>query len=668
MTSARIPHFALLLLTLLVTAAFGSPALIQDLETAESDFRRAATSKNAEKRTTTLNALIELGDAGATPALIAEYARVSIKVRKAQDDSFRAKYALDRIEGLIKTMELRLERDPGLEESVKNQRSKRDRLRGNYDEAVRLTELWRPWRDEISAGTLTLFTGLAKGKRKKAEKSVWEIATDGENLGDRLACIELLGHIGTDGTAISLQKLYFEILAARTKTRKLLRKMSKDVREMEQRLQEDNARSGGRVNPALQQQYANEKAESAALRTQLTLESYIADGCIEAGGLALSREKGAVLEKSVNNLVKALKKAKSGGYAGLLEMLGGARVEPVRLRLRTLLAEAKEPLGRATLLEALSAAGDTSLIEEIVAVHLADESWLVRASAAESLATLRDKRGVPALIDRLAIEKEGRLRTDIAQALKGLTGKDFRTNVTLWQRWWKDSAATFEVPELGAEVEASALAEETVGLTFFGIRTESQRVLFVLDLSGSMNFSMVPRRNPDDDIRGGREPDLPQEGETSRLNAAKRDLQKAMGGLEEDAVFNVIFYASDVWSWQDDLVEMDASARTEVTEVIEELEAVGGTNIYGALQTAFEMAGAKEGNTWVKPKVDTIFLLSDGKPSIGVSTDPDEILSMVREANENAGITIHTIGLSGAQDAYLLRTLAEENGGIYAAR
>ena len=37
-------------------------------------------------------------------------------------------------------------------------------------------------------------------------------------------------------------------------------------------------------------------------------------------------------------------------------------------------------------------------------------------------------------------------------------------------------------------------------------------------------------------------------------------------------------------------------------------------------------------------------------------------------AAEAAGITIHTIGLSGAQDAYLMRSLAEQNGGPSAAR
>lgn len=668
MNSARISPILSSLILLLSLGAFVSPALGQDLETVESQFRKAATSKDAEKRTAALDALVALGDAGAVPVLIAEHARLSIKVRKAEKDSSRAKYALDRIEGLIKAMEFRFERDPSLEESVKAQREKRDDLKGKYEDGQRIAELWRPWRDEVSAGATILFTGLAKGKRKKAEKAIWVLAEEATDYRDRLAAIELIGRIGGDGSAIGIQKLYFEMLAKRSKTRKLLQKLNKDVRKLEQRLQEEAERDGRGASAATQQQYFRVRQESAELRKQLTLESYISDACIEAGGRALAREEGAVLDKSLAALVRSLGKGKSGAYVGLLEMLGAARVEPVRVRLRSLLSEAKSPLGRATLLEALGTAGDVSMVDEIVAVHLADESWLVRSSAAAALSTLRDKRGVPALIDRLAIDEEGRIRTDISKALVLLTGKDYRTNVTLWQRWWKEAEATFEVPELGIEVEASGKADDSVGLTFFGIRTESQRVLFVLDLSGSMEFSMVPRENPDDDTRNGREGDKPQDGEISRLVAAKRDLQKAMGGLEDDALFNVIFYASDVWSWKDNLVKMDSDSRQEVTEVIEELRAVGGTNIYGAMQAAFKMAGAKAGNEWVEPKVDTIFLLSDGKPSIGISTDADEILSMVREANENVGITIHTIGLSGAQDAYLLRTLAEENGGTYAAR
>ncbi len=108
--------------------------------------------------------------------------------------------------------------------------------------------------------------------------------------------------------------------------------------------------------------------------------------------------------------------------------------------------------------------------------------------------------------------------------------------------------------------------------------------------------------------------------------------------------------------------------RSDALRFVEELEAVGGTNIYGSLQRALELAEATGGDTWSAPKIDTIYFLSDGRPSVGVTTDPDEILSFVQGLNRSAGIVIHTIGLSGAQDAYLLRSLAEQNGGKYVAR
>jgi hypothetical protein len=53
---------------------------------------------------------------------------------------------------------------------------------------------------------------------------------------------------------------------------------------------------------------------------------------------------------------------------------------------------------------------------------------------------------------------------------------------------------------------------------------------------------------------------------------------------------------------------------------------------------------------------------------VGLTTQPDEILAYVREKNRSGGIVIHTIGLSGAQDAYLLSELAAQNGGTYSAR
>ena len=140
------------------------------------------------------------------------------------------------------------------------------------------------------------------------------------------------------------------------------------------------------------------------------------------------------------------------------------------------------------------------------------------------------------------------------------------------------------------------------------------------------------------------------------------------GGVEDGSVFNMIFYASDVWSWNDEVVVMDPDTRSEAMRFCESLDAIGATNIYGALKVALEQAGATGDDEWSEPKIDTIFFVSDGRATVGLSTDADETLAFVREMNTNAGVVIHTIGLSGAQDAYLLRSLAEQNGGSYTSR
>jgi hypothetical protein len=346
--------------------------------------------------------------------------------------------------------------------------------------------------------------------------------------------------------------------------------------------------------------------------------------------------------------------------------MASSGVEPAQAALHTMLTEEKEPGARAAAIEALAGAGDEEIVPYLLGTAVSDEDWIVRAAAADALARLRVKDAIPVLIERLEAE-DGRLRTDVREALVSLTGRDFRTNIELWRRFWRDEGEDFVVPALDELAErASEEAKESIGLTFFGIETESRRVLFVLDLSGSMNYSMVPRRHPNDEDPN--DPDMPRDGELSRLTAAKQALTKALGGIEDGSVFNLMFYATDVWTWQDQLVEMDTDMRADAMRYVEQLDANGGTNIYGALSMALELAGAEGGDEWSPPAIDTIYFLSDGRPSVGVTTEPDEILAMVHERNSTAGIVIHTIGLSGAQDAYLLRSLAEQNGGIYVSR
>jgi len=642
-------------------------ALKQDVDQLAKKLASAGAGGNTGERKAALQALVDTADPKAMPAISKEFARVNIELRKAHDDAFKARYSIERKEQLVESLEKRAENDQSLEASLKTQRDKLRELREKLNKAEKVIGKNTPWHEALVEGSRTLLTTVPTSKRKGLEKDAWKELENPElNVADRMASVDLLGYVGADGTAVSMQKLIVDLTKESGKLKKKLPKAMADVRKLEARLQKEARDSGGFTTS--NQQYERAKEEATGMQIAILNIAYLCEVAAEAGGRALAREEGAVLDKSAQTLIKAQKKGKDGARNYTIALLGHAHSEAVNLALHDSLLAEKDAAARAAMVEALAAAGDETWVEYGLTTLLADESWYVKRSTALALAKLRVRDAIPALIDGLEREP-GRTKTDYQEALTSLTGQNYRSNVPLWRRWWAENEETFVVPPI-AEIEAQASeeAKEAMGLTFFGIRTDSERVLFVLDLSGSMDFAMVPRDNPDDESGSGRGPDMPRAGEQSRLEAAKDAMKRALGGIGDGAVFNVIFYASDVWAWQDNLLDMTGETRSDAMRYVEDLDAVGGTNIYGALAQAFDMAGAESGDGWAEPKIDTIFFLSDGRPSVGLTTDPEEILAYVRDRNQSAGIVIHTIGLSGAQDAYLMRSLAEQNGGTYVAR
>ncbi|MCH2105461.1 MAG: HEAT repeat domain-containing protein [Planctomycetes bacterium] len=651
------------ILGLLLTQA-SAAGLDEEFDKKRKAFERVAVSGTPAERERALQELVGTEEPLAVTVLSGEFARAATKLRKAEEELVRVRYQLDRKRTLLLTLQMRAERDESLNESVAAQQQRIRDLEAQVERHQGVVEEMDPWIESMGAGASGLFASLGS-KAKSARKDLWETAEEAAELNQRLAAVEMLGFVGAEGTAVDMQKLIADLGKERSSERRKLPKLLIDVRKMEARMQKEQEQNDGRGSAATMQQYERAKAEAVSVQRAVVELARVMEACVDAGGRALKREEGPLLERALSALLKAQKKAKGDARLRTLEMIASSGSAEVVAALRSLLEKEKEPVVKGKVIAALAATGDTELSPWLLETALADESWQVRSRAIAALATLRVRDAIPALIERLS-NAEGRELTDCGEALTSLTGMNFHGNKELWRRWWADNSDGFVVPELKEESDASAAAEETVGVTFFGIRTDSRRVMFVLDLSGSMNFAMVPRDNPDDDPQ--KPYDMPRKDEFSRLDVAKTELMRALGGLDEGSIFNIVMYASDVWTWKDDLVEMEEDTRPKISEFLDSLEAVGATNLYSALEVALDISGAQASEKWQEPEIDTIFVLSDGRPSVGLSTDPDEILALVKERNEAAGITIHTIGLSGAQDAYLMRSLAEQNGGTYAAR
>lgn len=307
-----------------------------------------------------------------------------------------------------------------------------------------------------------------------------------------------------------------------------------------------------------------------------------------------------------------------------------------------------------------------------LAERMEDVRWLVRAAVVAALEKTPAKEGIDAIVKRM-VKEDGRLKDDCCRALKALTGADIAANPELWRVWWTENrekwtgkppaADSAKGPDPFANV-GKAPSENDRKTGFFGIQIESKRVVFVIDISGSMNSKM-----------GGSGPDA----KATRAELAREELKRVVAALEDGTIFNVVFFSSGVRVWKPEMQKADGKSRGEALQFIASVEFAGGTNTYDALEAAFGLGDLgkgkkRESDPTGDARVDTIVFLSDGKPSVGKVTDPDLIRAAVKDWNKSRRIAIHAVafgaasgkkeGMDGADPAFM-KGLATDTGGKY---
>ncbi len=305
------------------------------------------------------------------------------------------------------------------------------------------------------------------------------------------------------------------------------------------------------------------------------------------------------------------------------------------------LARSDRELVRNAALEAIGRTRDAQYLPVLVTA-LGHGYWSTRLAAARAIEELRLEAGVGALCQRLG-QEEGRMTVELADILWRLTGLPFRADASQWERWWQNEGASFRIPsreeleKREQDREERRLKQVTKSSTFFGVRVISHRVSFVIDVSGSME-ERIARGT---DTKG-----------STRLEIAKRELIACLDALDAGTYFNLIPFSNGVTPWKPRALERTSATLTEAREFVERLGALGGTNIHGALESAF-----------ADPSVDTIYFLSDGEPSTGALVDPAAIRMAVQAWNEHRGVVIHTISIG---DRFpLLEWLAKDSGGTH---
>lgn len=187
--------------------------------------------------------------------------------------------------------------------------------------------------------------------------------------------------------------------------------------------------------------------------------------------------------------------------------------------------------------------------------------------------------------------------------------------------------------------------DQTVGATkrtvaFFGDRVVPGSV-FCIDASGSMADETRLRKAAADGSGRTRVGDTPQIAVTPKepkLDIVKRELKSALNGLHPSWGFNLARYgdAADFWrpgkpGARVKLVDAREKSIRAAVEFTQQLVADGRTNIHDTLVQALSI-----------PEVDTIYLLSDGEPTLGGGMRAIE--RSVASMNYLRGVRIITYG------------------------
>ena len=322
---------------------------------------------------------------------------------------------------------------------------------------------------------------------------------------------------------------------------------------------------------------------------------------------------------------------------------------------------------RIAALDALETAPGTAWHHWVVA-RLADAEWGVQMVAARIAGKRTIGKAIPDLITALA-KAAPRVAEEINGSLKKLTQQNFEPFAEVWAKWWADNRSKFG--EDGKPLEPLAVGGvRPSDAAFYGIKVNSDKVVFVIDISGSMKEEKKAPENKGPTVTGdGPAPVAALSG--PKIEIAKSILKHAIEGLDKNAHFNIIAFNHSVTQWKDKMTLANPAGKEDAYAWIRDFPPKGSTYVDGALRMAFKLAGLGAFDKEYAPGVDTIFVLSDGAPTDNsfpnsVLMPPDEILGHVREWNLQKRVIINCVGIDNVVvGIQFLKDLAAQNGGTY---
>lgn len=389
-------------------------------------------------------------------------------------------------------------------------------------------------------------------------------------------------------------------------------------------------------------------------------------------------------------------------YKAACEAVAAMRAPEVEAKIQDVLRKSGgSAVNKMLLVDAMAERADRFAAEALGAALSARQAEVQRAA----LAAIGRKKllgamdGLIALLERLERREGDGLNANLVrQTLEDLTKESFATAAD-WRNFWEPRRGSFERPTTGdVKRPAEDATRRRERPTFFGSELRSNRLVFVIDVSGSMTAADPPGRTTTGGARrgpvtgGGQQPDRPAAPESRvRIERAKQQLAQAIEALPEDARFTIMAYSGVLlrgpngpmlppgsdpneplppkiadfeWLqiWQPKLVTANPASKKAAQEFVAGLQANGGTFTFNALRAALEVEGA-----------DTIVLLSDGMPNdvdraTSAPLSEQQILDEIATLNRFKRRVIDTFGFDPEGGAQAGGPLAGGFGGGTGAR
>ncbi|MGE3163603.1 MAG: VWA domain-containing protein [Planctomycetota bacterium] len=296
------------------------------------------------------------------------------------------------------------------------------------------------------------------------------------------------------------------------------------------------------------------------------------------------------------------------------------------------------------------------------------------------------ERGQVAAVDHLVAalefqEKRGGggdplIKFELRKALTTFTAEDFEV-ADDWRNFWEPRKKNFVRPD-GSNRKDALTGVVRKGPKFFEIEVVDAKVLFLLDISGSMDKrDPLPEEQGDPEggaksggtgvdkkekekgkKEGGDEPgEIPES--RRRLTRVQKELSRVISELPPATEFEIITFNHEVKEFKGKLVSATDGMKQEAIRYVTSLQPAGETHTDEALEKAFNV-----------PSVTSIFLLSDGAPRRNDTLlDVKPILERVRELNRYRRVFLHTVGFeqAGSNLRKFMQQLAKQNRGVYKA-